>query len=128
MTTHAPRAYLQCPAPFQPSGSCHLRRTNLDANRDLADAAQGSAAATQAWTEYHAFIESAVRTVAAAHGRGFCVDLLGHGHPIERLELGYLLDASDLARSDGDLDGGYGGLSSLSEHASTISLLIAAAR
>jgi hypothetical protein len=101
---------------------CHLRRTKLDANRDLADAAQGNAAAAQAWHEYHGFIETASRAVVATHGRGFYVDLHGHGHAIPRVELGYLLDAGDLARSDGELDRGHAGLSSLRALAASVDL------
>jgi hypothetical protein len=56
----------------------------------------------------------------AAHGRGFYVDLHGHGHAAARLELGYLLDASELALSDRDLDRGYAALTSLADLASTV--------
>jgi hypothetical protein len=93
---------------------CHLRRTKLDANRDVGEAAQGNADAIQAWTEYHAFIELAMTTATASGGRGFYLDLHGHGHTIQRLELGYLLSASTLNLSDAELDmGGHASQSSL---------------
>jgi hypothetical protein len=54
--------------------------------------------------EYHSFIEAAKHAVVAEHGTGFYIDLHGHGHPIQRLELGYLLSSSTLALTDEALD------------------------
>jgi hypothetical protein len=85
---------------------CQLRRTKLDANREVGDAAQGNAAAGQAWTEYHAFIEMATAEVVRRSSRGIYVDLHGHGHAIQRLELGYLLSDATLGQSDAQLDAG----------------------
>lgn len=81
-----------------------LRRTKLDANREIVEAAQGNEHAGRAWFEYHAFLEAARAIVTAEHGAGLYVDLHGHGHTIQRIELGYLLTASDLALSDDALD------------------------
>jgi hypothetical protein len=82
----------------------HLRRTKLDANREVGEAAQGQAAAIQAWTEYHGFITQALTSSSVQMGRGLYIDLHGHGHAIARLELGYLLSSSTLGLSDGDLN------------------------
>lgn len=79
---------------------CHLKRTKLDPNRPLDEAAQGSAPAERAWHEYHAFLERARERVAAEHGVGLVVDVHGHAHPVDRLELGYLLRGDDLALDD----------------------------
>jgi N-formylglutamate amidohydrolase len=82
----------------------HLHREKLDANRDIAEGAEGNRSAERAWREYHAFIEAARLHVTATHGRGFYIDLHGHGHAIPRLELGYLLTATQLAGSDASLN------------------------
>ena len=82
----------------------YLKRTKLDPNRDLDEAAQGNVYAEQAWREYHDFIDQAEDSVTARFGKGFYVDIHGHGHAIHRLELGYLLSASDLAQSDNTLN------------------------
>ena len=82
----------------------HLRRTKLDANREVVEAAQGNAEAIRAWTEYHAFIELAMAAVRQRSGSGLYIDLHGHGHAKARLELGYLLSASALNGSDAQLD------------------------
>jgi hypothetical protein len=93
---------------------CHLRRTKLDANREVGDAAQGNADATTAWNEYHSFVELAMTTATSGSSRGFYIDLHGHGHPIQRLELGYLLSSSQLAMTDAQLNsGGFASSSSL---------------
>lgn len=82
----------------------HLRRTKLDANREVVEAAQGNAEAARAWNEYHAFVELAMTTVRLRYGTGFYIDLHGHGHAIPRLELGYMLTASTLNQSNAQLD------------------------
>lgn len=83
----------------------HLRRTKLDPNREIVEAAQGNPDAERAWAEYHALIDSAKAAVARDHGSGLYLDMHGHGHPVRRLELGYLLNSDELStRSDADFD------------------------
>lgn len=77
-----------------------LHRSKLDANREIVEAAQGSPHAERAWNEYHLWIETSKEMVAEEFGRGFYIDMHGHGHPIQRLELGYLLNATELAQDD----------------------------
>jgi hypothetical protein len=83
----------------------HLARVKLDANRDIAEGAQGDAEATIAWQDFQGFVRDAKSAVNAASESGFYIDLHGHGHDIQRLELGYLLDADQLALPDATLDG-----------------------
>jgi N-formylglutamate amidohydrolase len=81
-----------------------LHRIKLDANREIVEAAQGSADSEQAWHDYHDFIETAKQKVIDEYGSGFYMDLHGHGHEIQRLELGYLLSRADLALTDAALN------------------------
>jgi len=81
-----------------------LKRTKLDPNREIGEAAQGNQWAEQAWYEYHGFIDSAKDTVTKYYGRGFYVDVHGHGHSIKRLELGYLISSSMLFLTDSQLN------------------------
>jgi len=83
---------------------CHLKRTKLDANRDLDIAACVNEFAETAWKEFHLFIDSAKESVEKKSGKGLLIDLHGHGHAIQRLELGYLLTAAQLAYSDAVLN------------------------
>lgn len=61
-----------------------LHRNRLDANRDIDVAACGDSSAELAWNEF--------------------IDLHGHGHDIQRLELGYALTGETLRLSDDELD------------------------
>jgi hypothetical protein len=94
---------------------CRLHRRKLDANREIIEAAQGNQFAEQAWNEFHAYIDSAKAEVTRTFGKGFYIDLHGHGHTIQRLELGYLLSSSQLDLSDNTLNSttGYRNISSI---------------
>lgn len=81
----------------------HLHRRKLDPNRDIVEAAQGDKTAEQAWREYHGFIDRARKDVSAQWGQGLYLDLHGHGHPTNWVEIGYLLGASELSKSDSTL-------------------------
>ncbi|MEZ4999732.1 MAG: hypothetical protein R2744_12815 [Bacteroidales bacterium] len=67
------------------------QRTKLDANRDIDEAACGNEFAELAWNEFHSFIDDAKEEVGKVSGKGLYIDLHGHGHTIQRLEIGYLL-------------------------------------
>ncbi len=82
----------------------HLARRKLDPNRLQPEAACGNTDATIALNEWHEFIDIAKRAVLASSGRGWYMDMHGHGHTIPRLELGYLLADADLNLSDAALD------------------------
>lgn len=83
---------------------CNLSRRKLDANREIGEAAAGVPAAERAWREYHGFVEAAMIESRTHGGRAFFIDLHGHGHEAQRIELGYLVSASELAHADSLLD------------------------
>ncbi len=74
---------------------CHLHRKYMDANRPLDVACDANSPATTVWQAYQDAIVAAKRAIVANSGRGLFVEIHGHGHPIPRLELGYLLRARD---------------------------------
>lgn len=82
----------------------HLRRTKLDPNREIVEAAQGNPYAEQAWDEFQEWIRIAREAVEERSGRGMYFDVHGHAHDVDRLELGYLLSASTLNQPDVNLD------------------------
>lgn len=82
----------------------HLARRKLDANRRDTEAACGDAVALRALEEWHAFIDAAKAAVRETSGRGWYMDMHGHGHAKQRLELGYLLTGAQLSLSDAALD------------------------
>lgn len=83
---------------------CLLHRRKVDCNRDIEEAAGNNPAAERAWREYHGFIEKALNTAVAEHGKAFIIDVHGHGHPDPRAELGYLHTQETLSLSDSELD------------------------
>lgn len=83
---------------------CRLHREKIDCNRDIVEGAQGNVYAEIAWNDFQDFIIAARSNTVARQGRGFYIDLHGHGHDIPRLELGYLLTSSQLGLSDGTLN------------------------
>ncbi|MDP2957112.1 MAG: Ig-like domain-containing protein [Longimicrobiales bacterium] len=82
----------------------HLRRTKLDPNREIVEAAQGNAFAENAWEEFQGFIDIASAAVVKTYGSGFYIDIHGHGHAVPRAELGYMLTAAQLNRTDAEID------------------------
>lgn len=85
----------------------NLKRTKLDPNREIVEAAQGNQWAEQAWNEYHEFIEIAEDSITSQYGKGFYIDIHGHGHVLQRLELGYLISKSNLLKTDSQLNSAY---------------------
>jgi N-formylglutamate amidohydrolase len=82
----------------------HLHRKKLDANREIIEAAQGDRTAERAWRDFHGFIDTARKVVVSRYGRGLLIDVHGHGHPRNWIELGYLLTAANLNQSDSKLN------------------------
>lgn len=81
-----------------------LARVKLDANRDVGEAADGDPHAAEAWQTYHSALEDASNEITRRFGSGLLLDLHGHGHAIQRFELGYLLTASQLRESDAAME------------------------
>jgi len=81
-----------------------LHRRKFDANRDIGDAADGNPLIEEAWANYHDFVDTARIQIEEDYGRGLFLDIHGHGHTIQRIELGYLLSKSELELSDAVLN------------------------
>lgn len=78
----------------------HLHRTKLDPNRGIELAAGGDPQSEKAWNEFHNFIDSAIIVVEKEFGKGLYIDLHGHRHKVERVELGYLVSGEELRFDD----------------------------
>ena len=81
-----------------------LARRKLDPNRLQPEAGCGNAEAATALDEWHSYIDVAKSAVLKAHGKGWYMDIHGHGHAVQRLELGYLVSGPLLDGSDATLD------------------------
>jgi hypothetical protein len=77
-----------------------LHRIKLDANRDISDAADSNLVAENAWHAFHDFIDTAKSQALGTFSKGLYLDIHGHAHAIQRLELGYRLSKATLQMSD----------------------------
>jgi hypothetical protein len=82
---------------------CRVHRRKVDCNREVVEAAGGNELAGRVWTEFQGFLTAARESVVAQHRRGFFIDLHGHGHKEQRLELGYLHRRELFARTDAEI-------------------------
>jgi len=80
-----------------------LHRIKFDANRDVGDAADGNPTVERAWRGYQELVDSAKTQIERDYGRGLFLDIHAHGHPNQRIEVGYLLTAEELRLSDSTL-------------------------
>lgn len=80
-----------------------LHRSRFDGNREQAEATDSYAPLFPVWDHWQASIDSARVRAARLHPRAIIIDLHGHGHAIPRLELGYLITATQLRLSDDGL-------------------------
>ena len=78
---------------------CRVPRTKIDCNREIVEGAQGVAATEAVWNEYHNLIRMAKESVTSSYGRGLLIDVHGHGHTLQRLELGYNLSTATLNKN-----------------------------
>ena len=81
-----------------------LHRRKLDMNRNLIFATDSNPKLDTFWKDYHNFIDNAKKTILQNYGKGLFLDLHGHGHTKQRIELGYLLFDSELRESDSMLN------------------------
>jgi hypothetical protein len=75
---------------------CHLSRKNVDQNRDMEEATCGNVQMQKPWNAFHNYADTALAMAVRQFGSSLYIDLHGHGHPNQRLELGYSLNAADL--------------------------------
>ncbi|MFZ1306902.1 MAG: hypothetical protein WAT20_11115 [Ferruginibacter sp.] len=74
----------------------YLKRIKLDQNRDLPEATCSNSTIAGIWNNYHLSIDTFITKINAKYPLALFIDLHGHGHTKERLELGYLLTGNEL--------------------------------
>ena len=73
-----------------------LHRKKLDANREIVEATDSNVVSEAPWHAFHSFGDQASQTVEQDWGKGLAIDVHGHAHTIQRLEMGYLLNDNDI--------------------------------
>jgi N-formylglutamate amidohydrolase len=75
---------------------CNLIRKDIDQNRDKSEATCGDSRMEGPWEVFHSQIDDAIDEAILKFGHCIYIDLHGHGHPEQRLELGYMLSDKEL--------------------------------
>lgn len=83
---------------------CRIHRSKVDCNRELSEAAQGDPAAIATWKLFHGTLDEMENQVTRQFSTGLTIDLHGHRHEEERVELGYLLTSPMLNQGDDELE------------------------
>lgn len=75
----------------------HISRKHVDQNRELENGATcGHKSNEKPWHTFHNWVDSALNLATANGNRAMYIDLHGHGHKNQRLEVGYNLTTTDL--------------------------------
>ncbi|SFB83292.1 hypothetical protein SAMN05421747_101403 [Parapedobacter composti] len=74
----------------------HLHRSKIDQNRDFDEATCGNEALRKVWETFHRYIDTCLADAVQKHGYALYIDLHGHAHPNQRLELGYLIGSKSM--------------------------------
>jgi hypothetical protein len=77
---------------------CNLSRKDVDQNREVEEATCGNEKMQRSWAEFHGLIDGALKEAVERYGFCLYIDLHGHGHAEQRLELGYLFEERELER------------------------------
>ena len=81
-----------------------ISRKKIDLNRSLEDSNCGDRSTEEYWDLFHKKVLEYKQEIEALFGKGLVLDLHGHGHSIQRIELGYLLSKTNLSENDESLN------------------------
>ena len=73
-----------------------IHRIKIDLNRSLSTSVCDDMTTNSLWSLFHEQIMAYSSSIENTYGRGLLIDIHGQSHPIQRIELGYLLDGEDL--------------------------------
>ncbi|MFM7672598.1 MAG: hypothetical protein ACKO6Q_08420 [Bacteroidota bacterium] len=76
---------------------CNITRKDVDQNREINEGTCGNPEMATPWLTFHEYIDSALVDAVRRFGNCLYIDLHGHGHPEQRLEIGYLIPDKKLA-------------------------------
>jgi N-formylglutamate amidohydrolase len=79
-----------------------IHRIKIDLNRSLETSVCQDETSNELWQLFHQQIERYRRDITQKYGRGLLIDIHGHGHPIQRIELGYLITSQQLINSSNE--------------------------
>jgi hypothetical protein len=74
----------------------NLQRIKIDQNREFLEATCSNASLAIYWNNYHFSLDTCIIKALAKYPQCLFIDLHGHGHTKQRLELGYLVSGNEL--------------------------------
>jgi len=77
---------------------CNISRKDVDQNREPEAGTCGNEKMQRSWVEFHGLIDGALKEAVERYGFCLYIDLHGHGHAEQRLEVGYLFEERELER------------------------------
>ncbi len=81
-----------------------IARSRMEPNRSLEETYHKSEDANGSWREYQNFLKVARQIVTDNVGKGLYIDMHGHGHTKQRIEVGYIVSKANLNTEDAVLD------------------------
>jgi hypothetical protein len=75
---------------------CNITRKDVDQNREINEGTCGNPEMAKPWQTFHEYIDTALAEAVRLFGNCLYIDLHGHGHPEQRLEIGYLISDKKL--------------------------------
>jgi hypothetical protein len=78
----------------------NLSRKHVDQNREMEEGTCGEKSMEKPWNQFHNYVDTAIALATKKFGKAVYIDLHGHGHTKQRLELGYNLSANELRELD----------------------------
>lgn len=75
-----------------------IHRVKVDLNRSLATSHCDDDTSNELWELFHSHIAASREEVIQKYKRGLLIDIHGHGHPVQRIELGYLITSDQLRK------------------------------
>mgnify|MGYP001194889591 CR=1 FL=1 len=79
-----------------------IHRIKIDLNRSLQTSHCEDDTSNELWQLFHDQIFTFRQEIINNYNRGLLIDIHGHGHPIQRIELGYLITSQKLRELSGD--------------------------
>jgi N-formylglutamate amidohydrolase len=81
-----------------------LHRKKIDLNRSVSNATCGNPITSEYWQLFHDQIKAYRSEIETKFSSGLVLDVHGHAHEVQRIELGYLLSATDLRQENETLN------------------------
>ncbi|MCK9304779.1 MAG: hypothetical protein M0P27_05225, partial [Bacteroidales bacterium] len=82
---------------------CRIKRTYTDMNRTKSYAIPPNSPQEALYETYHSYLNNSRMAITVKFGRGLLIDIHGHAHDIQQVELGYNVTGTALNMSDEDI-------------------------